>query len=54
MPQQTRPRIGINADFIAGSKRSSAHIRLTAGYFDTILAAGGLPIVVPPFGKEGS
>ena len=52
MPQQTRPVIGINADFIAASKVNRAHLRLNVGYFETVMAAGGLPVVMPPFGKE--
>ena len=52
MAPQTRPFIGINADFVATSKHHHAHLRLPIGYADTILAAGGLPIVLPPLGKE--
>src|SRR5438067_3623113 len=52
MAPQTRPFIGINADFVATSKHNHAHLRLPIGYADAILAAGGLPIVLPPLGKE--
>jgi putative glutamine amidotransferase len=52
MAHPTRPLIGINADFIAGSKKTNAHARLNAGYFDSIFSAGGLPIIFPPLGKE--
>jgi putative glutamine amidotransferase len=52
MARQDRPFIGINADFMAASKSSSPHARLHAGYFDVILAAGGLPVVIPPLGKK--
>lgn len=52
MAQQTRPVIGINADFIAAGKQHEAFIRLPAGYFDSVRAAGGLPIIMPPYGKE--
>jgi putative glutamine amidotransferase len=52
MAPQTRPFIGINADFVAPSKHHLAHLRLPIGYADAILAAGGLPIVMPPLGKE--
>jgi putative glutamine amidotransferase len=52
MAQQTRPLIGINADYSPAGKVSAAHLRLNAGYFDTILAAGGMPLVMPPLGKE--
>ncbi|WP_246539552.1 gamma-glutamyl-gamma-aminobutyrate hydrolase family protein [Telmatocola sphagniphila] len=47
-----RPVIGINADFFNASKTYSAHARVNAGYFDAILHAGGLPVIIPPLGKE--
>jgi putative glutamine amidotransferase len=50
--QQTRPLIGINADFVPATKTTSAQARLHAGYFDSVTAAGGLPIILPPLGKE--
>src|SRR5947209_1393916 len=52
MARQTRPFIGINADFIAAGKLTNAHVRLNAGYFDAVLAAGGLPVIIPPLGKD--
>jgi putative glutamine amidotransferase len=52
MAHHTRPCIGINADFLAAGKHTSAHVRLHAGYFDAVLAAGGLPVILPPLGKE--
>ena len=52
MPQPTRPVIGINVDYHAASKTQGAYIRLAAGYIDALLAAGGLPLLMPPFGKE--
>ncbi len=53
MAHHTRPVIGINADFTPATKHSSAHVRLAPGYSDAILAAGGLPIIIPPLGKDG-
>ena len=47
-----RPLIGINTDYFAASKTYSAHARVNAGYFDAVLAAGGMPILLPPLGKE--
>lgn len=52
MTQHTRPWIGINADFVPPSKVAGAQIRLNTGYFEAILAAHGLPVVMPPYGKE--
>jgi putative glutamine amidotransferase len=52
MAHQTRPFIGINADYVPANKAHGPYIRLGAGYLDTLVTAGGLPIVVPPLGKE--
>jgi putative glutamine amidotransferase len=52
MAHQTRPYIGINADYIHAGKLTQAHARLNAGYFDSVLTAGGLPVILPPLGQE--
>jgi putative glutamine amidotransferase len=52
MARLSHPRIAINADYVAAGKTTGAHVRLGAGYFDTVAAAGGLPILLPPLGKE--
>jgi putative glutamine amidotransferase len=52
MPQATRPFIGINADFVPAGKTTGAYARLPAGYCDTVLSAGALPVILPPVGKE--
>lgn len=52
MAHQTRPFIGINADYVPASKVNSPFIRLNAGYLDNVVGAGGLPVVVPPLGKD--
>jgi putative glutamine amidotransferase len=52
MASHTRPFIGVNADFLAASKHSTAQIRLNIGYVDAIATAGGMPIVLPALGKE--
>ncbi len=52
LTQQTRPWIGINVDVIPASKHNGPHLRLNAGYVEAILAAHGLPILMPPYGKE--
>jgi putative glutamine amidotransferase len=51
MAHQTRPFIGINADFIPASKHTRSHLRLNVGYGDAVLAAGGLPVIIPPLDK---
>ncbi len=52
MPQATRPLIGLNADFIPASKAQRPHLRLNQGYAETVLAAGGLPVIMPMLEKE--
>ena len=52
MPQPTRPVIGINVDFYATSKTQCSHLRLNSGYADAVLAAGGLPVLLAPLGKD--
>ena len=51
MAHPTRPFIGINADFTAAGKNSMAHARVPAGYFDAIVATGGIPLIMPPIAK---
>jgi putative glutamine amidotransferase len=50
--QQTRPLIGINADFLPATKTTTPQARLHAGYFDSVVTAGGLPVIIPPLGKD--
>jgi putative glutamine amidotransferase len=52
MSRQTRPIIGINGDFIAAGKNTTPHLRLAIGYADAVLAAGGLPVILPPLDRE--
>jgi putative glutamine amidotransferase len=52
MPQRSRPQIGINADFVPAGKHGPASLRLHAGYADAIVAAGGLPVVLPSLPPE--
>jgi putative glutamine amidotransferase len=51
MAHQTRPFVGVNADFVPPGKSAGAQLRLSTSYLDAIVAAGGLPVVVPPFGR---
>lgn len=46
-----RPLVGIAADYYA-PKTGAPFARVNAGYFDAILAAGGLPVLLPPVRKE--
>jgi putative glutamine amidotransferase len=52
MAHQTRPFIGICADFVVSAKGAGGQARLNAGYFDTVSGAGGLPVVLPPLNRD--
>jgi putative glutamine amidotransferase len=52
MAHQTRPFIGVNADFVPAGKRGPARIQLHAGYADAVTTAGGYPVVLAPCGAE--
>src|SRR5262249_50666088 len=45
-PPPARPLIAINTDHLA-PKNGTPYTRLNAGYIDAILAAGGLPLLLP-------
>ena len=52
MAQMPRPVIGLNADYIPAGKATRPHVRLNQGYPEAVLAAGGLPVVMPIFERE--
>jgi putative glutamine amidotransferase len=52
MAHQTRPFIGVNADFVTVGKRGASRLQVHAGYADAVVAAGGYPIILPPLGLE--
>lgn len=47
-----KPVIGINADYRSAKKDSPAFSYLSAGYYDAVVKAGGVPLVVPPLERE--
>lgn len=47
-----RPLIGINTDFRPTVKNRSSQSSLAGGYYDCLLAAGAVPILLPPLVKE--
>jgi putative glutamine amidotransferase len=47
-----RPLIGINTDVRIVAKGRPAHSYMHSGYYDCILTAGGLPVILPPLTKE--
>jgi putative glutamine amidotransferase len=52
MKDKDRPLIGINTDLRSLSKGMAPLSVLQSGYFDCILTAGGLPVLIPPLVKE--
>jgi len=47
-----KPLIGINMDFRSGRKDFPAFAILSAGYYDSIAKAGGIPVAIPPLTDE--
>ena len=48
----SKPLIGVNADHRSPRKDTPAFSYLSAGYYDSILKAGGVPVVIPPLLSE--
>jgi putative glutamine amidotransferase len=48
----SKPLIGVNADFRAARKDSPAFSFLCAGYYDAIARSGAIPLVIPPLGED--
>jgi putative glutamine amidotransferase len=48
----SKPIIGLNADFRAASQGRSSFSFIDAGYYDAILQAGGVPLIIPPIEQE--
>jgi putative glutamine amidotransferase len=48
----TKPVIGMNADYRSARGETPAYCSLCAGYFDAIIHAGGIPIILPPYTSE--
>ncbi len=51
---QTKPLIGLNADYRSAKKDSPAYSFVSAGYYDAIIKAGGVPVILPPMDDEES
>lgn len=45
----SKPLIGLNADYRPAQKGAPAFSYVAAGYYDAILEAGGLPLMLPPY-----
>jgi putative glutamine amidotransferase len=48
----SKPLIGLNADYRGAKKDSPAFSYICAGYYDSVVKAGGVPIIVPPLSEE--
>ncbi len=49
---QTKPLIGLNMDYRASKKDAPAFSYLSAGYYDSIVKAGGVPVIVAPMEED--
>jgi putative glutamine amidotransferase len=47
-----KPLIGVTADYRAARKDSPAFSFLCAGYYDSLVKAGAVPLVIPPLADE--
>ena len=47
-----RPLIGLNTDYRAVAKGRTPHSYMHSGYYDCLLAANALPVMIPPLIKE--
>ena len=43
-----KPLIGLNADYRPGQNGTPSFTVVTSGYYDSISAAGGIPVILPP------
>ncbi|HEX4142572.1 MAG TPA: gamma-glutamyl-gamma-aminobutyrate hydrolase family protein [Pirellulales bacterium] len=50
--KRSKPLIGLNADFRAAKKDAPAFSYVCAGYYDAIVKAGGIPLILPPVAEE--
>ena len=48
----SKPLIGINADYRSAQGKQPAFSVVTSGYYDRIVEAGGIPVIVPPMTEE--
>jgi putative glutamine amidotransferase len=47
-----KPLIGVNADYRSSRKDIPAFSYLSAGHYDSIVKAGGIPVTIPPLEDE--
>src|SRR4028119_954101 len=49
---KNRPLIGINTDSRASAKGRALHSFMHSGYYDCLLSANAVPVMIPPLIKE--
>jgi putative glutamine amidotransferase len=49
---KSKPVVGINGDFRPSKKDGQALSWFNTGYYDSITAAGGLPLLIPPYASD--
>jgi putative glutamine amidotransferase len=47
-----KPLIGLNADYRQAQGSQPSFSVITAGYYDSIVRAGGIPVIIPPMTDE--
>ena len=50
--KRSKPLVGLNADYRAAKKDAPAFSYVAAGYYDAIVKAGGIPLILPPVADE--
>lgn len=49
---ERKPLIGLNADYRSATKDAPAFSYVANGYYDAIVRAGGIPVIIPPLQNE--
>jgi putative glutamine amidotransferase len=49
--KRSKPLIGLNADFRVAKKDGPAFSYISAGYYDAVVKAGGIPLILPPIAE---
>lgn len=47
-----KPLIGLNTDFQSACNDRPSYSLVCAGYYDSVIAAGGIPVMVPPLEED--
>ena len=47
-----KPLIGINAEYLLNSRNKSTYSYVPAGYYDSLMKTGAVPVIIPPYAGE--